>query len=536
MTAPWPKKPFLYEINTWVWLNSLTDFYKRPITLADIPDPTLNWLSSLHIDAVWLMGIWQRSAAACESARNYMHEYRPVLPDLTPDDVIGSAYAIGDYRVDDRLGGREGLAHLRARLAERGIRLILDFVPNHVACDHPWALTRPDAMICASAEDAARHPGLFYPATNGDGDPLYVAHGRDPHFPPWIDTAQVNAFSPAYRHLAVETLRDIAAQCDGVRCDMAMLMTNTVFNGTWGQWAGPMPAADFWPEVIAPVKADYPGFLFMAEVYWGMEFTMLQQGFDYTYDKVLYDRVMAGYVSHVRDHLRGPLTWQERQVHFIENHDEPRAASSLGIERSRPAAVLIATLPGATLLHDGQFTGRTIKLPVQIARQPGETPFVALEQFYQTLLKETRAPVYQHGRWQMFAVNSAHDFGVDRHGALLAYGWRHDHDARLIVVNLTGLWAQGAIDLEDWYDLVNERWCLHEVLRDTYYFYRDEDFRQGGLVVDLEPHQAYIYRFVVTGRSRAATKAAEPAPEAPTEAPAKRLTRRSSRKKSADKA
>ena len=493
--AGWVARPIIYEINTWVWLNTLSRIHQQPLRLDSVPDAALDELAALNIDAVWLMGVWQRSPAARQSALNYTHEYRPVLPDLTDDDVIGSAYAIGAYEVDERLGGRHGLARLRQRLQDRGIKLILDFVPNHVAADHPWISSRPVYFVRANHREFKRHRSKFFAAQDAWGRALYVAHGRDPYFPGWIDTAQLNAFSPAYRQAATDTLLDIASQCDGVRCDMAMLMLNSVFANTWGDYLEEeLPETDFWQEIIPHVKAQHPGFAFIAEVYWGLEGVLLQQGFDWTYDKTLYDRIGEGDVQKIRDHLRAPLTYQKRTVRFIENHDEPRAMTSFGLEKSRAAAALLCTLPGAVLLHDGQLAGRKIKLPVQIKRQPDEPIDESLRAFYGQLLSEARSAIYQTGEWRLFDVQPSFQ-GNDTNANLLACGWQDGAERRLIVVNLTGAWSHGIVKLGAWDGVSSSDWCLHDVLADVYYYRPAHQINGGGLYVELKPYTAQVFRF-----------------------------------------
>ncbi len=488
-------KSFIYEINTWVWLNDLSRRYQRPVQLGDVPEEVLDELARLNVDFIWFMGIWQRSPAARASALNYTHEYRHVLPDLTDDDVIGSAYAIGAYEVDYHLGGREGLAALRRRLADRGLKLILDFVPNHVATDHHWVTQRPDCMIRGSRDILMKHPGLFFETHSPDGKPLVIGHGRDPYFPAWIDTAQLNALSPEYRQVACETLLDIATQCDGVRCDMAMLMMNEIFSKTWGTFlAGTVPQTEFWEEVIPVIKAQYGEFLFIAEVYWDMEYELIRQGFDLTYDKVLYDRILESHAGKVREHLLAALDFQIRQVRFIENHDESRIAATAGIERSRAAATLICTLPGVVLLHDGQLMARKVKLPMQIKRQPNEPLNHALSTFYYRLLAETHASVYRHGTWQMLDLSPLHE-GVNTHNNLLAYSWRSGDDLRLVVVNVTPNWSQAVIQPGDWPAMTGGIWSLYDVLRGAYHIYDGDKLVTEGLTVEMEPFQSCIFRF-----------------------------------------
>jgi hypothetical protein len=211
---------------------------------------------------------------------------------------------------------------------------------------------RPECFVPGSEADLAAHPEAFAETAGG-----VFAKGRDPYFEPWQDVLQLNAFSPALRDAAVETVTAIGAQCDGVRCDMAMIMGNEVFARTWEGRAGPIPEADFWPKLIGRCKQVRPDLMFMAEVYWDMELTLQHQGFDLCYDKRLYDRLLHDPPESVRGHLRADTKYQQHLIRFIENHDEARAAATFEPARGRAAAVVISTLPGARLYHDGQLDG-----------------------------------------------------------------------------------------------------------------------------------------------------------------------------------
>ncbi|MCU0513199.1 MAG: alpha-amylase family glycosyl hydrolase [Anaerolineae bacterium] len=494
--TPWSNNPRIYEINTRVWLHSLSQQYGEDITLNNVPEAVLDDLAAWQVEAIWLMGVWHRGPATRASALNYIHEYRAVLPDIAQEDVIGSAYAIHDYAVDPALGGRRALATFRRQLQRRGLKLITDFVPNHVAVDHADVSDHPDYFILGNTHLLHHDPTNFFSARTRSGQELVVAHGRDPYFPGWVDTAQLNAFSPGYRAAALNTLKDIARQCDGVRCDMAMLMLNSVFSRTWG-WIGVQPPGEeFWTCIIPQVKAEYPDFLFIAEAYWSMEYTLQMQGFDYTYDKVMYDRLVKGDVNGLYLHMGADLSYLKRNIRFIENHDEPRAATAFGIERSRVAATLICTMPGAVLLHEGQFTGRKARLPVQITRQPYETEHTALREFYQKLLAETADGLYRTGTWSLLRCYLG-DAGHEGAGNLIAFGWHNAEQCRLVVMNTSEQWSQGWIDLSAWADrLKGKTWLLYDVMHNQYSEEIGDHLVAEGLRVDMEAYQSSIYHFL----------------------------------------
>ena len=471
----------IYEINTWVWLNELCRRYRTPISLANVPDAEWDAITAWSPDAVWLMGVWERSARGREIAinnENLLESCREALPDLTLDDMLGSPYCVRGYRVDAHLGGPEGLARARQQLARRGARLILDLVPNHVAPDHPWVQDHPDYFIQGTPEDLINSPQAFLQM----GDRI-LAQGRDPYFPPWPDVVQVDAFSPGYRQALSDTLISLAGQCDGVRGDMAMLLINRIFRQTWGERAGVIPAREFWDEVIPAVKAKYPEFLLIAEAYWDLEWELLQQGFDYCYDKRLYDRLREGNAESVRQHLRADLSYQERLVRFLENHDEPRAAAVFNDRQARAAAVTIATLPGARLFHEGQFEGRRIRLPVFLNRRPPEPVDADLQNFYLTLLAAVAQPVFKEGAWRL-----CEGYGWPDNRSYLnlaAWGWQLGEERRLIIVNLSGHRSQALIPLP-WEDLPGRAWRLTEAFTREIYERDGLELRQPGLFVDLE--------------------------------------------------
>lgn len=489
VTGHWPPRPIIYEINTWVWLHELSEQARRPLTLGDVPADAWDAVGSYGFEAVWLMGVWERSPAGrAVSIHNeaLMAEFRRLLPDFTDEDNVGSAYCVKDYAVDARLGGRKGLAAARKELAKRGMRLILDFVPNHVAPDHAWAAAHPEYFIQGNAQDLAEKPGDF--VTVGEH---VLACGRDPYFPPWQDVLQLNAFSPELRKAAIETVLSIADQCDGMRCDMAMLLLNNIFERTWGGRAGVRPRTEYWREVIESAKQRHPKTLFMAEAYWDLEWELQQQGFDFCYDKRLYDRLEHDHAEQVRLHLCADSSYQERLVRFIENHDEPRAAATFSSGQARAAAVAVSTLQGAVLFHDGQFEGRRQRVPVFLRRRPHEPVDAELREFYGKLLHALRDEDLRRGQWQLCDREGWPD--NESHLHIVAWCTIGARSRHLIAVNLSDRPSQGKIRLPASMlggDIVH----MTDQCSGARYERRTVDIREAGLYVELGPWAFHVLK------------------------------------------
>jgi hypothetical protein len=485
----WSKHSVIYEINTWVWLRELGQKYRRLVDLSTVPEQEWDAIAAYGSDAVWFMGVWERSPAGIEiSMRNkgLLEDFRRALPDFSAADNVGSPYCVRRYVVDQHLGGPKGLAAARKALARRGIRLILDFVPNHVAPDHPWVSEQPEYFVQGSADDAKSDPSSFI-VTGGK----VFACGRDPYFPAWPDVLQLNAFQPGLRQAVTETISEIAGQCDGIRCDMAMLMLNNIFERTWGARAGARPASDYWTTVIPSIRRKHREFRFIAEAYWDLEWELQQQGFDYCYDKKLYDRMEHGGAENVRLHLLADISYQEGMVRFIENHDEPRAASAFPDGKGRAAAVAVLTLTGARLLHEGQFEGRKTRLPVFLGRRPAESVDQDLVAFYGRLLKETNRDVFRNGQWRLCERSGWPDNQSFLN--LLAWCWAKDDERWLIVINFAQVTAQARIHVP-WDELRGKQWRLTDALSGETYDRSGDEMRDAGLYIDLKPWQCHLFR------------------------------------------
>jgi hypothetical protein len=287
----------------------------------------------------------------------------------------------------------------------------------------------------------------------------------------------------------IETLIEIGEQCDGVRCDMAMLVMNDVFARTWGDRVGPAPESDCWPTVIPAVREAHSGFMFMAEAYWDLEWALQEQGFNYCYDKRLYDRILQGPAEQVRLHLLADDQYQHGLVRFVENHDEPRAASAFGSRRSQVAAVTTLSQTGARLVHNGQLEGATVHLPVFLGRYPVEPSDSGLLAFYRSFLPALADPTFRHGHWQL--CDRWGWPGDDRYLNLVAWCWEGD-SRWLIVVNLSDSTA-AAMVRTPWADLRGREWHLTDPTRNIALL-RSGDDLVDGLFVELDAWNWHLFR------------------------------------------
>ncbi len=438
--------PYLYEVNACIFVKRMSQKYGQSLTLATVPDEEWQVFSRRGFDSVWLMGVWQRSPGARKKALldpSLRQEYDKALPGWTEADVAGSPYAVYSYDLDHSLGEPTELTRLKSKLNQMGLRLILDFVPNHLSLDHLWTFYHPERFVQGKEADVRAHPDWFFSPTSG----VYLAHGRDPNFPPWTDTVQLNFYSVDLRQALIKELLHITEVADGVRCDMAMLALNDVFGQVWEKIAAyPQPEREFWVEAIERVKAQRPDFLFLAEAYWGLEHSLLQLGFDFAYDKALYDLMRFSGPNEIRNYLTADLSLQQRSAHFIENHDEARAIVAFGHERSLAAAAIMATIPGLRLFHDGQFEGRRIHTPAQLVRETEEAPAPDIMQFYERLLSVGNSPAFRDGEWRLIQMTQAEP-GNDSHQNLLAWCWQYAGQLKIAIINYSPESAQGWLKL-----------------------------------------------------------------------------------------
>ncbi|MBM3421932.1 alpha-amylase family glycosyl hydrolase [Chlorobium limicola] len=408
--------PLVYEINTRVWLKNLTKKYGTEVTLGFVPDEEFLFFTECGFDYVWLMGVWQpsRYSKAIATAHPCLRTtFLQHLGSVDPDDIVSSPYSIPSYTVNRDLGGEDELRMFRERLKQAGIKLMLDFVPNHLALDNEWLPGHPEYFIPVSCDEQCHDPESCFEYAEGK----YLAYGKDPYFPAWTDTLQLNYANPGTHEMMIDNLLTISSQCDAVRCDVAMLVLKSVFNTTWSNLSGPMHD-EFWTKAIRVVKECHPGFLFIAESYWNKEWELQQLGFDFTYDKPFYDYIthVPANIEKLMGHMQAQWHYQKHLCRFLENHDEPRAAAKTGLNNSAAALVLM-TSPGMHLIHQDQMDGYKKKIPVQLIRQAEETDHPELAGLYRSLFMLQKQRVFQEGHIEWLHLNapsSSHCFGYHR--------------------------------------------------------------------------------------------------------------------------
>ncbi|NBV23669.1 MAG: alpha-amylase [Proteobacteria bacterium] len=486
--------PLLYELNTRCWLRELSARHGQFIHLANVPEEEFTAWQRRGFTHVWLMGCWTTCSRARETALNdpvLLGLFGKALPDWSPDDVTGSPYAIAEYRVPESLGGEEGLREFRRRLHAHGLKLILDFVPNHTGLGHPWVKMRPELFV----QGQPGSPETF--VTESHSGMAWIAHGKDPFFPCWKDTAQLDYRRADTQSIMQEVLRGIAARRDGVRCDMAMLVLRDVFAKTWSGTRMTTIAddAEFWTEAIASVKRSSPDFLFLAEVYWDLEKNLQQLGFDYTYDKWLYDHLAYDNYAETQHHLVDmEQEFVQRSIHFLENHDEQRAATRFTPAEHRGAALLSFGLPGMRFFHEGQLEGAKIRLPVHLGRRQVEAPDPRIVGFYETLLAALNNTAVGRGECKILRPRSAWSNNSTDH-CFVVVQWQAAPDAfDLVVVNLAAQPSQCYVT-----PVINglgrREWKMEDLLGDEKYWRSGTELSVRGLYLALPARGAQLFHF-----------------------------------------
>jgi len=485
--------PLLFEISARKFVESLKAITDSEATLADVPDEWFKNLADQGFDTVWLMGVWQlgevgRKISLDRGRRS--GEFERLLPGWTEADVSGSPYCVQDYRVHQDFGRDEALAVFRSKLREHGMGLVLDFVPNHTACDHRWVKEHPEYYVHGT-------PGLLVgqPDNYAEQDGTIFAHGRDPYFPGWPDVFQLDYRKELVQQAMMEDLALVSGLCDGVRCDMSMLVLPDIFAKTWGVLPDSLSReaakGSFWSRAIDRVKEKCPDFKFIAEAYWGLEYRLQMEGFDYTYDKTLYDRLVHQNMHEIHADLTDwpPLA---RGVHFLENHDEPRTASAFPEPSYRQAAaVLTLSLPGVRLVYDGQIEGRKLRYCIHL-RRAADVPSVENESsFYERLFQAVKGSVIGKGI-SSFIPSRPTWAGNTRYSDIQAILWEKDGKRDLVVVNLSGNECDTRLSFF-FTGMGSRQWGFKNRLGLEEYTRSGDEIGTTGLYIKLLPYQAQIF-------------------------------------------
>ena len=369
---------------------------------------------------------------------------------------------------------------------------MLDFVPNHTALDHPWTKTHPDFYVQGSEQALAAQPENYCRIETGQG-PRILAHGRDPNFPGWPDTLQLDYANPALQAAQMAELATIAGQCDGVRCDMAMLPLPEVFQRTWGCTPSP-----FWPKAIAAVRDAHRGFTFLAEAYWDLEWELQQQGFDYCYDKRLYDRLRHG---RCRRHSRpsggrarlpgsaGALSRESRRA--ARRGGLSLAAASGGRHRHVFRA-------GPEVLPSRPVRGRAGRRAGAFAPGPARSPQPDIVAFYDRLLVPRSAR--RLSQWRLVVDPAATGLGrqsdmAGLHCLCLAHGERQRY---VVVVNYSDHQAQCRLRLP-FAGLTGRQFRLVDMMGSEVYWRDGDGLIEPGLYIDLGAWRCNVFRLDLVG-------------------------------------
>ncbi len=488
--------PHLIEINTRLWIRTLREKYSSPeMTVSSIPDEEWLKLKHLGFDAVWLVGVWQCGTMAAEIAKKdagLIAEAQKLGYD--EKNICCSPYAILEYKLDENLGFEWELRALRDKLNSLGLKLFLDFVSNHTAIDNAYRDDCLDCFVRGDENDYAGNPKMFH-AIEKEGKKIYVAYGKDPNFPSWYDTAQLNYFNPLTREKMKKEFLKLLDVCDGVRCDMVMLTLNDVHESAWGWLLSKQgfvkPQTEFWQEVISQAKQLRPDFTLLAEVYWGLEWKLQQMGFDYTYDKVIYDRLRNMGADEVRGHLRAERLYQKRSARFIDNHDETPSISCMGKNKAMAAAVIISTIRGLRFYNDMQLNGISQRIPLQFPLYPAEEiKSMEMEKFYEHLLMIADHPAFHGGEWNLCEPIplTAQD---KTYRNFIAFTWIQRRTMKIVAVNYSQ--ENSSCLLKVNIKPKGESAVLFEEMSDRFFSFKAQDVSEGLPLENVPPYGFFVF-------------------------------------------
>src|SRR5579871_4239598 len=551
----WMPSTVMIAKSTYVWLAQMSRQYGRRISrLEEIPNEELAELARRGMNALWLIGVWERSRAS-----------KTIKQLCGNSDAVASAYSLYDYRIADDLGGNDAYIHLRDRSYHHGIRLASDMVPNHMGIDSPWVVEHPDWFI---SRDQSPYPAysfngpdlsadsrveikiedhyfeqsdaavVFQRRDKSSGEIRYVYHGNDGTSFPWNDTAQLDYLNPAVREQVIQTILYVARLFPVIRFDAAMTLAKRHFHRLWFPGPGSSGAIpsraeysmsqaefnrfmphEFWREVVDRVAAEVPGTLLLAEAFWLMEgYFVRTLGMHRVYNSafmnMLRDEKNAEYRSVIKNTLEFDPDIMKRYVNFMSNPDERTAIDQFGKgDKCFGVAALMSTLPGLPMFGHGQIEGFTEKYGMEYQR-PGydETPDRWLVERHEReiapLLKRRWVFAESHNflLYDMFEASGSVDENV------FAYSNSTGNERALVVYNNRYGEAHGTLHNSAAYAdkasaqlrqrRVNEGFgfagdsgailAYRDVLTGLEYLRRAHDFAERGITFHLHAYQCHV--------------------------------------------
>jgi glycosidase len=406
----WMPRTVMIAKSTFVWLDQLSKTYRRPIHRLDqVPDSELDSLARRGFNALWLIGIWERSKASQR------------IKQLTGNpEAAASAYSLFDYTIAEDLGGESSYLNLRDRAMARGIRMGSDMVPNHTGIDSRWVTEHPDWFISLPYPPFPSYrfdgPDLstdgrveikiedhYYNKTDAavvfrrrdrwSGDTRYIYHGNDGTSYPWNDTAQLNYLNPEVREAVIQKILYVARLSPVIRFDAAMTLAKQHYQRLWFPapgTGGAIPSRaehgltkpefdaaipnEFWREVVDRCAAEAPGTLLLAEAFWLLEgYFVRTLGMHRVYNSafmnMLRDEENANYRNVIKNTVAFDPEILKRYVNFMNNPDERTAVDQFGKgDKYFGVCTMMATLPGLPMFGHGQVEGFTERYGMEYRR------------------------------------------------------------------------------------------------------------------------------------------------------------------------
>ncbi len=408
--SDWMPRVVLMAKNTYVWLFQLSIQYQREIrTLDQIPDEELDRLARSGFSGLWLIGLWERSAAS-ETIKKLCGN----------PEAVASAYSISEYRIASDLGGENALNNLKDRAWQRGIRLASDMVPNHMGIDSSWVTYQPDDFVgmdhppfpayTFNGPNLSRDPGFgiyledhYYSRSDAavvfkwvdfsSGRTRFIYHGNDGTNMPWNDTAQLNYLSEVVREKVIQQILQVARDFPIIRFDAAMTLARKHYQRLWfpepGS-GGDIPSRsqfaltktsfeevfprEFWRDVVDRVAVEVPDTLLLAEAFWLMEgYFVRTLGMHRVYNSAFMNMMRnednANYRSVIKNTLEFDPEILQRFVNFMNNPDEKTAVDQFGKgDKYFGICLMMSTLPGLPMFGHGQVEGYAEKYGMEYRR------------------------------------------------------------------------------------------------------------------------------------------------------------------------